>query len=229
MMKLIKLELQKVKLGWYVSGAVIANVLIAALVCFIGNIEKIEGTAAFASAEEAFVVMGAIVRATFTIFAAVLIAKLVIEEYKNKTVFITFMYPISRKKLMAAKLLIVSGLTFFTMVISNLFVMGVAFGLNTYVPFIPGTLADTIGQQLISIVAFAFAATGTSLIPLYFGMRKQSVPATIVSALLLVVLISSHNPVFSVASIIYIPLSLAAVGIAIAVLAIRKVETTDVL
>ncbi|UZM99759.1 ABC transporter permease subunit [Lysinibacillus sp. MHQ-1] len=40
-------------------------------------------------------------------FAATLIAKLIIGEYKFKTITLAFMYPVSRKKLIAAKLAIV--------------------------------------------------------------------------------------------------------------------------
>ncbi|MCE5168864.1 ABC transporter permease [Paenibacillus profundus] len=229
MLKLVKLELKKSKLGWYVNGAIIANVIMAALLCLIGYVESNEGHAAFNGFPEAFVVIGAIVRATFIVFAAVLIAKLVIEEYKNKTITIMFSYPISRKKIIASKLWIVGGLTFITIVISNVFVAIVFFSVNAYLQFIPGSLTlEMVVQQVVSMFAFAFAAAGTSLIPLYFGMRKLSVPETILSSILITATVSAHNPVFSLASIIYIPLSLAVVGLVLAAVTIRRVEQVDV-
>ncbi|MOA38307.1 hypothetical protein D3C78_1599780 [compost metagenome] len=82
--------------------------------------------------------------------------------------------------------------------------------------------------ELVRIITFAIAAAGTGLIPLYFGLRKHSVSATIVWSLIIVALTSSHNPVISLASIIYIPLGLAVIGLAIAWWSIRNIETTDI-
>lgn len=230
MIQLIKLELKKIKLGWYAKGAIIANILIATLMVFIGFVEKSAGGAPFKDYEEATIVMGALVRAVFIIFASVLIAKLVIEEYKNKTMTVMFTYPINRKKLLTAKLAIVSGLTFVTTLLSNVFVVFVFFSFNNHFQFISGqpSLEFFIEQSMIAFI-FALAITGTSLIPLYFGMRNYSVPATIISSIIIVLLTSSHNPSISVASIIYIPLFLAGIGLIIAYGTIRKLDHEDVL
>lgn len=230
MFTLMKLELKKLKMGWYVKGAIIANILILSSLFIIGYIEKIEGNIIFLNYEEVFIIIGAFVRATFIIFAAVLIAKLVIEEFKNKTITVLFTYPISRKKLIGVKLFIVGFVTFMTIIISNLFVLGSFIALNSYFEIIPGTPSlEIVVQQIIPVITFAFAAAGTSLISLYFGMRKYSVPATIISSIVIVLLISSHNPVFSIASIVYIPLLLAIIGIIIAFLSIRRIEEIDII
>ncbi|MBU5267562.1 ABC transporter permease [Virgibacillus proomii] len=230
MFTLMKLEFKKVKMGWYVKGAVIANILILSSLFFIGYIEKLEGNVFFLDYDEVFIIIGAFVRATFIIFAAVLIVKLVIEEFKNKTITVLFTYPIDRKKFIGVKLFIVGSLTFISIIISNLFVLGSFFALNPYFQIIPGTLSlEMVVQQIIPIITFAFAAAGTSLISLYFGMRKLSVPATIISSIVIVFLISSHNPVFSVASIVYIPLLLAVIGILIAFLSIRRIDKIDII
>ena len=226
----MKMELKKVKLGWYVKGAIVANLLIVSLLFLISYIEKLEGNIAILNYDEAFIIVGALVRATFIIFAAVLIAKLIIEEFRNKTISVLFTYPIGRKKLIGVKLLIVGLLTFNTIIISNVFVLVSFIALNSYFHFIPGTFStDALVQQFLSIITFAFAATGTSLISLYFGMRNYSVPATIISSIFIVALISSHNPVFSVASIVYIPLFFALIGILIAFWSIRNIEKADII
>jgi len=64
MLQLLKLELKKFNFGWYVKGAIIANV-----------------------------------RAMFIVFASVLIAKIVIEEYKNKTICCCFLILLVERKL----------------------------------------------------------------------------------------------------------------------------------
>lgn len=229
MLKLMRLELMKTKMGWYTKGILIANLCIISLIVMIFKVEKMEGNSVVSGFDELFIVQGSMVRATFVVFAAVLISKLIIDEYKNKTIFVMFMYPINRKKIIASKLMLIAGMTFVSMLLSNIFVAAVFLVINHYVQFIAGDPSvDQYVQQLISILAFSIAAAGTSLIPLYFGMRKYSVPATITSSFLIVAVISSHNPIFSLASIIYIPIVLACFGIVLAWWSIRNIEKVDV-
>ena len=75
----------------------------------------------------------------------------------------------------------------------------------------------------------ALASSGMGLIPLYFGMRKKSVPATIVSAILIVSIVCSNNGGYSLSNIIAIPIALSIVGVFIAYLSIRNIEHVDVI
>lgn len=91
MYHLLKLELKKASLGWYWKGAIVANFLIVVTVyalMFMGKFEVED--IPFYTLEEGFFISGLFVRAVFIVFAAVLLAKLVIEEYKNKTINILF-------------------------------------------------------------------------------------------------------------------------------------------
>ncbi len=134
-MNLIRIELRKIKIGWYVRGALIANLIIMGFLWLISYSEKADGGVSFQSMEEAFLIIGTFVRSVFIIFGAVLIAKLVISEYKNKTILVMFTYPISRKKLLTAKLMIAAGLTFITILLSNILIAAVFFGLNSIYHF----------------------------------------------------------------------------------------------
>lgn len=230
MFKLMQLEIKKMSLGWYIKGAIVANLLILVLLWFIPFIEEMEeGISIFADTSEAILVAGIFVRATFIVFAAVLLAKLVIEEYKDKTISVLFTYPTPRKKLMGAKLLLTVVITFITIVLSQLFVVSAYLGLNLYFQFTTDPLTlDMIQKEAIRMLVYAVAITGSSLIPLYFGMRKKSVSATIISSIIVVTLVSSHYPTFSLATIIYIPLSLAILGVLMAFWAIRRIEEEDI-
>ena len=59
-------------------------------------------------------------------------------------------------------------------------------------------------------------------------MRKYSTAATIISSVVIIMPISSTGPGFSISSIVYIPLSLAAVGLFFSFLAVRRIEKIDV-
>ncbi|KAF1678939.1 ABC transporter permease [Bacillus sp. SKDU12] len=227
-MNLIRIELKKMKMGWYVRGALLANLIIIGFLWLISYSEKADGEVSFQSTEEAFLIIGTLVRAVFIVFGAVLISKLVISEYKNRTILVMFTYPISRKKLLAAKLMIASGLTLITILLSNVLIAIGFFVMNSIYHFIPGELtSEIISQQTIKMAVFAFGAAGTSLVPIYFGMRKYSVPATIISSVVIVMLISSTSPGFSISSVVYIPLSLAAFGLFFSYMAIRNADKQD--
>ena len=64
---------------------------------------KKEGGIEFTSLDFTFSMVNTMVKATFIIFASVLIARFIIEEYKSNTITVLFMYPINRKKLIIAK------------------------------------------------------------------------------------------------------------------------------
>ncbi|AYK68155.1 ABC transporter permease [Bacillus subtilis subsp. subtilis] len=227
-MNLIRIELRKMKMGWYIRGALIANVIIMGFMWLISYSEKADGGVSFQSTDEAFLIIGTFVRAVFIVFGAVLIVKLVISEYKNKTILVMFTYPISRKKLLTAKLMIAGGLTFITILLSNILIAVGFFWLNSIYHFIPGELtSEIISQQAVKMAVFAFGAAGTSLVPIFFGMRKHSVPATIISSVVIVMLISSTSPGFSISSVVYIPLSLAAFGLLFSYMAIRNADKQD--
>ncbi|MEK4376516.1 MULTISPECIES: ABC transporter permease [unclassified Bacillus (in: firmicutes)] len=231
MLNLMKLELKKMKLGWYYRGAVIANLCILGFICLIASEEKkLPQPEVMTDATSTLFLLGTFVRSVFVVFASVLIAKLIISEYKNKTITVMFTYPISRKKLIAAKLLITGGLTFITIMVSEIALSFIFAQINQYYQLTPAMLSvQTIGQEVGSMAIYAASAACLSFIPLYFGMRKRSVPAAIISSVILTILISQQSPELSLATIIYIPLSLGAIGILIAIWSVRNIDREDAL
>ncbi|MEO4055033.1 ABC transporter permease [Solibacillus sp. CAU 1738] len=229
MLNLMRLEMKKYKLGSYVRGAIIANFIILGFLLFISLISKIEGEVELENYDMALTIIDSFVRATFIIFAATLIAKLIIGEYKNKTITTLFMYPINRKKLIVAKLAIVILFTFCSIIISNILITTIFSFISVTYQLIPDTLTSAlIMQQIPSMLMHAIAASGMALIPLYFGMRKFSITTTIISSLFIVMIVSSNSGDFSLNDIIVIPISLALIGISVAYLAIRNIEKMDV-
>ncbi len=227
MFHLIKLEIKKNKLGWFVKGAILANILILGLLCMISVIEKSEGTEMMKDVTGIFTISGASVRGVFIVFAAVLISKIIIQEFKNRTIHIMFSYPINRKKILSAKLILIVCIIFIAMTISHIVAMIGFIGLNQIFHF-TSTISLTSSDLLagiIKIIMFSLTTTVAALVPLYFGMRKYSTPATIISSLFIVSVTSqSIGPNFSLANIIYIPLALAVIALAIVVFSIRNIE-----
>ncbi|WP_338448360.1 ABC transporter permease [Niallia oryzisoli] len=229
MRKLIRLEIKKFKLFSYLKGVAIANIAIMGLLTLMYFVEKSEGIITFDNYEMAFAAIESIVRPVFIIFAAALISRLIIDEYKSNSIMLLFMYPISRKRIMVAKLTIVACFTFLTIVLSNLLIGSVFYLVDSYFHFMPEALTtEALKDSLAGMTLGAVASSGIALIPLFLGMRKKSVPATIISAIILVSLINSTAGGASLFSFIATPLALAAIGCLIAYFAFRNIEKVDI-
>jgi ABC-type transport system involved in multi-copper enzyme maturation permease subunit len=140
------------------------------------------------------------------------------------------MYPIPRKKLMAAKLLIVSIFILVAVFVSNVLISAAIVGFNHYFKeAITGEVTlKLITSQLIMAGSDALYSAGIGLIPLFFGMRKKSVPATIVSAVLIASVLSSDFGSFQLGNQVGVSLFLGLVGVTVAYLTIRNIEHQDI-
>jgi len=228
MLKLMKLEMKKFKFGGFIKGAMIATLVITALILFIPFAENLDGNIAFPDYNTAFSVIDSLVGATFIIFASVIISKLIIEEYRSKTIMLMFMYPINRKKLMISKLLLIGTFIALSTAIISVFVTSALCIYNGFTNVINDQLTTAmIVQRLIKIGINAITTAGVGLIPLYFGMRKKSVSTTIVSSIILTSVLNSNNNGFSLRSILIIPIIFTVIGVFIAYLSIRNIEHVD--
>lgn len=229
MLKLMKLEMKKIKMSGYIKGAFFSAIGILVMLFVFMFIDKIEGLKVLTDYNEVFLVIDIMVRVTFVIFASVLISRLIINEYKDNTISILFTYPINRKKLLMSKLLIVLVFTFFAIIISNIFVDSILIIINSVYNIIPDNVTmNVINKNFVMIITNALSSSGMSLIPLYFGLRKKSVSATIISSILIATAINSNNIGFSLSSIVAIPISLAILGVLVAYLSIRNIEKVDI-
>ncbi|MEW4429864.1 MULTISPECIES: ABC transporter permease [Paenibacillus] len=123
----------------------------------------------------------------FILFGASLINHVFIEEYKNKTIALSFGYPFSRKRLVMAKVLFIVLAVFIGTLVS-FGVSGIAtFALNQVMDVIPGTpTAADLTNYVIRMIIHSFAAALASLIPLFlFGIWKRAVIPTVICAVFL--------------------------------------------
>ncbi|SFE22626.1 ABC-2 family transporter protein [Paenibacillus algorifonticola] len=230
MFHLIKLELKKGSFTGYIWGSLIAYLTIAGLMMIVyfvegNNIEE----PVFQGYTDMLHMIDLLVRATFIVYASVMISKLIINEFKDKTISLLFAYPVSRKKIIFAKLSIVFFWTFANVLLANLVVGALLISINAGVGYFTEPLTiHTLVQHAIYVLMQAIGAAGMSLLPLAIGMRNKSVPSTIVSSIVIVVLVCSNNLGFSISSIIAIPLSLAVIGILITYMSFRNIDRMDV-
>lgn len=231
MLELMKLEIKKVKMGGYIKGAVIANLIMITIGVMLLFVWKYEGNMQQIGLAKLFSMSGTMVKTVFVVMASVLLARFIIEEYKNNTIALLFMYPINRKKLMIAKLLVVVSFTFICIVLSSILLdVGICI-MSNFFNFTPDKLSSSLILTTFMITcggALTFACLG--LIPLYFGMRKKSIPTTIVSSILIVSMLNSGGgDGSSLKDVVALPIVLSIIGVFIAYLSIRNIEHDDII
>ncbi|WP_438446042.1 ABC transporter permease [Gorillibacterium sp. sgz5001074] len=228
MLHLIRLELRRFKIRGPVRTLAIATLAILGFVLLVGYSEVAEGTKPFRDYAEALDVIELFAKSTFVIYASVLLSRLVIDEYRNRTMTILFMYPVNRKKLLFSKLLIVGVVTFLCILVSDVLASVGFYFFNERWSIVQDPLtAEVMANQALSLVVNAAASAGMALIPLFFGMRKKSVPTTIVSSILIIGILNTGDNNANLGTIIGIPITLGFIGLLVAYLSIRKVEHVD--
>ncbi|WP_162463058.1 ABC transporter permease [Paenibacillus psychroresistens] len=222
MYKLIRLEFKKIKIGGWLRNIVIANVLIALwVITSIPNEDIQTNVLAFAS-------VGSYVRITFIIFSAVFMARIVIDEYRNKTISVLFTYPIRRQTLIIAKLITVSLITFWLILLSNFFATAIFLLFDHYQHYIPEPLTTRmLIDEVIRIFIWAIAFTGLSLIPFFVGMLRKSIPATIVTSFVTSIGFSGVNLDDNWLMGVILAAAIVGFGILTAYFAIRNIERID--
>jgi len=231
LLKLIQLELRKHRFALNFRTVGIANLVLILFLIMIGITDQGAEDYAFANYDVSFMLVDTFARAVFIIFGGALIGKLIISEYRNKTMNVMFTYPIKRHKIIAAKLIIIFVFTFMMILFTDVLMGALLVVANHFYDFIPDTL--TMREALVLLLKYtisSLSAAGMALIPLFFGMRKHSVTATLVSSILLVSVVCSgfNGPMFSINTLIVLPLTLGAIGLWIASLAMIRLETKDV-
>lgn len=189
MNKLIALELKRSSLGPYHIAAVTSGVAVLAfqyLLAAIPHIDPTEPDIEMFSSYRHLIGMGSIIcMAVFTVLAAVIAARFVVEEYTGKRAVLAFSYPVSRKRMFGAKLVLVFLYTAAAMLLCGSAVEGVFLITETFFPLCGDRL--TFGVVLGAfgaVLCNGILAGLLGLLSLWAGLWKQSVPVTIVTAVI---------------------------------------------
>jgi ABC-type transport system involved in multi-copper enzyme maturation permease subunit len=134
----------------------------------------------------------------FLIFSAAITAKIIIGEYRNRTILVMFSYPISRKKIMLSKLFLIVIFTMVCIFVSNIACILYTIILDSIVNVVAGYFSIYyIYNASLSFLGFTIMGGILSLMPFTVGMWKKSVPSTVSTAVLIAALMQpviGHNP-----------------------------------
>ena len=129
-------------------------------------------------------------KAAFLIFEAYLLSLIFIDEFKRRTIFQLFSYPISKIKLLWGKVIsviLISFIAHFTahLVIQLLIKLVAVLTESDYIPVV---------NQLINLIGITFGTVLIGVLPFVIGMIKYSTPITMLSGLVLAALLSNATP-----------------------------------
>lgn len=183
MLHLLKLELKKFPPRKYILLSLIA---IAASMFFtfvaLNDSAHSDNKTTYMSAINE---VGLIYAATYILFFAVMNATIVVNEYERKTIWLMFTYPLDRKMLIAAKLLLITGFSAVSMCVGYLCCGSFLVFMDARWDLLEGSFEIAVLRQWAAMAATTMivcCALGTWSFAV--GMFTKSVPATIVSAIL---------------------------------------------
>ena len=141
------------------------------------------------SFDSTFLVTGLLIMMIFLVYASVLTAHTVIAEYNQKTITIMFSYPVNRRQLIAAKLILIMVYTALSMAAAYLCCCGYIIAADKAFDMLDGTFQPVFLQTWIPSAAISIIiCTILSLWPFIIGMVRKSVPAAIITSLLTIFL-----------------------------------------
>lgn len=233
MLELIRLEWEKSNVSSYFRGLAICIVAIFAAVALMARGSHGEGEPMFPDYAAFMSLTNILIRIVYIIFSSVILSRVVIDEYKSNMIQVLFTYPQQRKKIMQAKLSIVFGFCFFSILLTTVIINLFIFFLNPMIGLFEASVRlDEMAATVPATLLNAFMIAGISLIPLSFGMRKKSPASAITSAVVIGFVInatvSDGGSSTSLFQFIGIPIALCLLGLIIGFLSFYKVDQIDV-
>jgi hypothetical protein len=191
MMKLMRLELKRNNVRTYFIASVITCVVLVGLIYFIASAAQLEDSSssqmAFRNYANIFRLTGVVGLVVFSIMSATMYSRLVIGEYTGKRAALLFSYPVDRRKILRAKLLLVFAFTSLSMLLCTT-IPYIVFGVTeSFSPIVvqdvmtTDLVTDALKTALVSVIALG----GIGVVSLRIGFINKSVPTTLISAFLL--------------------------------------------
>jgi ABC-type transport system involved in multi-copper enzyme maturation permease subunit len=179
--------------------------------------------------ENMLVLLLSVVNVGYMIYMAVLLRRVVLHEYSNRTISQLFLYPISRIKLLSAKVILVCLWSFCAMVVSGALIYSLLLGLDAWLHFALGEMNWTIYLALLGqILRHALAATLIGLLPFGIALWRKSGDLLVTIAVMLSVVIYSNDGTRVLADQPMLQVGLALLGIAATSYSLYRASQEDV-
>lgn len=191
MNKLIKFELKRNSLKTYHIAVVIITVVILSFLYLLAAIPQIDtadtDTEMFMSYGFIIGLGNIISMAIFSIMSSVMASKFIVDEYTGKKAILLFSYPVDRKKILDAKIIMVFSYTAISMLVCNGIAITVFLSTESLFPLCQDSIDITLLWDCIfSVLCYSLMSALMSLVATWFGFMKKSIIVTITSACVIV-------------------------------------------
>lgn len=198
MVHLLKLEIRKFRLPRKMIAAFLAVafcilIITVSLVDSMTDPEQTKDTF-----ESTFLAIGLLVSCVFLIYSSILTSTLVIDEYSQRTITILFAYPLNKKLLIAVKMMLIMAYTVVSMLFGYVCCCGYIVGMDDAFDLLAGSFQTAYLSEWVPMAVTSILICGIlSWWPFIIGMIRKSVPATIVTSLIVLFarqLVITKNP-----------------------------------
>lgn len=170
MIHLMKLEMQKIGLKKYVLYSLV-GIIVSMFFVFVGLNDSTTGKYSY---ETAFTMVGLMFCFYYIILFSVMVVTYIVNEYNHKTILVMFSYPVDRRKLILAKLLLITLLVATSMIIGYICCGAFLVLVDKYLGLIRGdfevsVLFSWLPTALKSVITFSAFGVGTFVV----GMIKK--------------------------------------------------------
>lgn len=228
-MKYVSIEFGKINMKQQLISLAACNFLITALVIIMKFLipDQISGLDSGMPTIElsTTIIIDTLIKAVFIVWQAVLIASLIVSEFQNKTALMLYTYPIKMTKIIISKLVVVFIITFTFMLISGIFQNVMMYVLNQNLPMFSYNITTEI---ILTVLITNISAIFMGLITFTVGMLNRSTIATIVTAILIMCIVTSAaaGP-GGIISKLSVAVTLGLIGLMAGLFTVWKIETED--
>ena len=209
MLSLMRLELKRNKLRTYQLATVVTFLLVLGFTYLFAYVPRFNPEDAdlllFAGYGNVLSLSILICMAVFCVLSAVMYARFIIDEYAGKRATLLFSYPVSRRQVLLAKVMVVFAFNFAAMLVCCVLSLGIFSITEQFAPMVNDALtAATLLAAAKNIVVMAVIAPALGVVAAGIGFTQKSVPATIVSAVVMISVLGNfmsgalQNAAFSV-------------------------------
>ena len=192
MNKFISLERMRNSFRSYHTGVLISGALILGLLYLFAAIPRLDPSETdlelFLSYRSLIGLTNMMLIVIFTILSAIMSSKFIIEKYVGKRAILLFSYPVSRQKILSAKMCMVFLYTVIAMCLCGTVIFGIFFGTESLFPICSDTLTlPAILYGIFSLISYSLLAGVWGMVALWIGFGRQSVTVTIVAAVIIAI------------------------------------------
>lgn len=228
MLKLIRLEWKKNRIGKYVRNAfILTGVLLMLLLMVAGELESEDtrfayGSDMLKSGVEMFTNL------SFIIFTSVMLGSFIVGRYKDKTMNLMFSYPIGRKMILGSQMAAVWIFNFAALVLSKTVIYGALVLARKFTYIQAKGVALGSGMFYAEILADSAVMVSIAFAALPAGMFLKSSKAAVVAGLVIVCFTQGNIGSYTLMGNIPFYTILVTVSAVSVVLSLYRVETRDV-